>query len=64
MYNAAFFVFLDMQEALKPHEKRAINFLVNEYLLQTDYRLASVTFSDENADQVRSIGKGEETILT
>ncbi|XP_046842771.1 RAB11-binding protein RELCH homolog [Xenia sp. Carnegie-2017] len=39
------------EDAIKPHEKRAINFLVNEYLLQSGYRLTSVTFSDENEDQ-------------
>ena len=37
---------------MKPHEKRAVNFLVNEYLLNSEYRLTSVTFCDENADQV------------
>ncbi|XP_059054042.1 RAB11-binding protein RELCH-like [Achroia grisella] len=36
---------------LKPHEKRALNFLVNEYLLLQDYKLTSITFSDENPDQ-------------
>lgn len=40
------------QESLRPHEKRALNFLVNEYLLKNGYRMTSVTFSDENADQV------------
>ena len=37
---------------MRPHEKRALNFLVNEYLLKNGYRMTSVTFSDENADQV------------
>lgn len=40
------------QEALKPHEKRALNFLVNEYLLSNSYKLTSITLSDENDDQV------------
>lgn len=40
------------QEAVKPHEKRALNFLVNEYLLCNSYKLTSITFSDENDDQV------------
>ena len=40
------------QDSLRPHEKRALNFLVNEYLLKNGYRMTSVTFSDENADQV------------
>ncbi|KAM7442022.1 hypothetical protein ABFA07_008942 [Porites harrisoni] len=38
-------------DSLRPHEKRALNFLVNEYLLKNGYRMTSVTFSDENADQ-------------
>ena len=37
---------------MKPLEKRAINFLVNEYLLYNDYKLSSVTFAEENEDQV------------
>lgn len=37
---------------MKPHEKRALNFLINEYLLLQDYKLTSITFSDENPAQV------------
>ena len=40
------------QEPLRPLEKRALNFLVNEYLLKNEYKLSSITFSDENDDQV------------
>lgn len=40
------------QRSLKPHEKRALNFLINEYLLLQNYKLTSITFSDENPDQV------------
>lgn len=47
-HGASFF----NQDSLRPHEKRALNFLVNEYLLKNGYRMTSVTFSDENADQV------------
>ncbi|KAI5637094.1 hypothetical protein NE865_10144 [Phthorimaea operculella] len=36
---------------LKPHEKKALNFLINEYLLLQGYKLTSITFSDENPDQ-------------
>ncbi|CAG0880481.1 unnamed protein product [Darwinula stevensoni] len=36
---------------IKPYEKRAINFLVNEYLLRSNYKLTANTFSDENDDQ-------------
>lgn len=36
---------------IKPHEQRALNFLVNEYLLARSYKLTSITFSDECEDQ-------------
>ncbi|XP_063535274.1 RAB11-binding protein RELCH homolog [Cydia strobilella] len=39
------------KRSLKPHERRALNFLINEYLLLQDYKLTSITFSDENPDQ-------------
>uniref|UniRef100_A0A8C4PZK3 RAB11 binding and LisH domain, coiled-coil and HEAT repeat containing n=1 Tax=Eptatretus burgeri TaxID=7764 RepID=A0A8C4PZK3_EPTBU len=39
------------QDPIRPLEKRALNFLVNEYLLQNKYKLASITFSDENDEQ-------------
>ncbi|XP_050351481.1 RAB11-binding protein RELCH homolog isoform X2 [Nymphalis io] len=39
------------ERSLKPHEKRALNFLINEYLLLQNYKLTSITFSDENPDQ-------------
>ena len=35
---------------MKAHEKRIVNFLINEYLLQNGYKLTSITFSDENTD--------------
>ncbi|CAM1310177.1 KIAA1468 (predicted), partial [Pycnogonum litorale] len=38
-------------QPLKPHELRALNYLVNEYLLKHNYKLTSITFSDENEDQ-------------
>ena len=37
-----------------PHEKRALNFLVHEYLMQRDNKLTAITFTEENGDQVRS----------
>lgn len=40
------------QEPLKAYEQRAINFLVHEYLLSHGYRLSSITFADENPEQV------------
>ncbi|XP_065299337.1 RAB11-binding protein RELCH homolog [Dermacentor albipictus] len=39
------------EEPLRPHERRAVNFLLNEYLLKHDYKLTSITFSDENEVQ-------------
>ena len=38
-------------EPAQPYERRAVNFLVHEYLLRADYKLTSVTFSEENAGQ-------------
>lgn len=38
-------------EPIKPHEQRALNFLLNEYLLQHGYKLTSITFADENENQ-------------
>ncbi|KAJ3611354.1 hypothetical protein NHX12_021370 [Muraenolepis orangiensis] len=42
---------VEIQEPIRPLEKRALNFLVNEYLLKNEYKLTSITFSDENDDQ-------------
>lgn len=33
------------------HEKRTLNFLVNEYLLSYGYKLTAITFSDENSSE-------------
>ncbi|KAM4688480.1 RAB11-binding protein RELCH isoform 3-T3 [Discoglossus pictus] len=41
----------EIQEPIKPVEKRALNFLVNEYLLKNNNKLTSITFSDENDEQ-------------
>ena len=40
------------QEAIKPHEMRALNFLVHEYLNEVDNKLTAITFTEENGDQV------------
>ncbi|XP_058801173.1 RAB11-binding protein RELCH homolog [Phymastichus coffea] len=40
-----------LDHPIKPHEQRAINFLVNEYLLANSYKLTSITFSDEIENQ-------------
>ncbi|CAL4060956.1 unnamed protein product, partial [Meganyctiphanes norvegica] len=37
--------------SLQPHEKRTINFLINEYLVTNSYKLTAITFADENDDQ-------------
>lgn len=39
-------------DKIKPHEQRVLNFLVNEYLMQHNYTLTSITFADENESQV------------
>ena len=36
---------------IRGHEQRALNYLVNEYLLQRGNKLTSITFSEENGDQ-------------
>ncbi|XP_056376964.1 RAB11-binding protein RELCH isoform X3 [Hyla sarda] len=41
----------EIQEPIKPLEKRALNFLVNEYLLKNNNKLTAITFSDENDEQ-------------
>lgn len=41
----------EIQEPIKPLEKKALNFLVNEYLLKNNNKLTSITFSDENDEQ-------------
>ncbi|KAF5303993.1 hypothetical protein FQA39_LY01778 [Lamprigera yunnana] len=38
-------------DTIKPHEQRALNFLINEYLLTYGYKLTSITFADENESQ-------------
>ncbi|CAF0796504.1 unnamed protein product [Brachionus calyciflorus] len=42
---------LNSIKKLMPHDKNAINFLINEYLLQNDYKMTSVTFAEENESQ-------------
>lgn len=42
---------LTIELPIKPHEQRALNFLINEYLLTRSYKLTSITFSDECEDQ-------------
>ena len=40
------------EPAIRPYETRALNYLINEYLLLSDYKLTSVTFAEENENQV------------
>lgn len=42
---------LTIELPIKPHEQRALNFIINEYLLARSYKLTSITFSDECEDQ-------------
>lgn len=42
---------LTIELPIKPHEQRALNFLINEYLLARSYKLTSITYSDECEDQ-------------
>ena len=42
---------VSQDEPVRAYEKRAINFLLNEYLLKNNYKLTSVTFSEENDSQ-------------
>ena len=44
--------FSGQDEQIKAIERRALNFLVNEYLLMNNYKLSSVTLAEENEDQV------------
>ena len=41
-----------VQDSIKPHESRALNYLVHEYLLQQRNKLTAITFSEENEGQV------------
>ena len=45
--------FNQQDAVMREYEKRALNFLVNEYTLTNNYKLTSVTFAEENEDQVR-----------
>ena len=40
---------------IRVYERKALNFLVNEYLLQNDFKLSAVTLSEEVDDQVRDL---------
>ena len=42
-------------DTIRPMEKKAINFVVNEYLLQINNKITAVTFSEENEDQVNNL---------
>ena len=38
----------NFDQIILPHDKNTINFLINEYLLLQNYKMTSVTFSEEN----------------
>ena len=54
----------DMEEEedteIRPHEKKILNFLVNDYLMRNGYKISAVTFSDEcegqNLDDWEEVG--------
>lgn len=41
----------DMDTPSKPHEKRAINFLVHDFLMKNSLRMTAITLSEEEHDQ-------------
>ena len=41
----------DIDAACKPHEKRAVNFLVHEFLMKNNIRMTAITLSEEINDQ-------------
>lgn len=45
---------------LLPHERRAINFLVNEYLLEHNYKLTAITFAEEDDNQDKDFDDWDE----
>lgn len=38
-------------ELMMPHDKHTLNFLINEYLLEQNYKMTSITFAEENEAQ-------------
>ncbi|KAK7081924.1 hypothetical protein SK128_015159 [Halocaridina rubra] len=44
-------VFVVSLSSIRPHEKRTLNYLINEYLVTNSYKLTAITFADENDDQ-------------
>ena len=42
---------MHVQEPIKPHEKRALNFLAHEYLMERGDKLTAITLTEENGDQ-------------
>ena len=40
-----------IEGVIKPHEKRALNFVVNEFLMKHHHKMTSITFSEEITDQ-------------
>ena len=50
------------QDPIKPHEKRALNFLAHEYLMQRELKLTAITLTEENGDQVSKCGLGRRVV--
>ena len=47
-----------LQEPIKPHEVKVLNFLVHEYLLQRGNTMTAITLCEENSDQACGVGWG------
>jgi len=41
----------DEEQVIKPHEQKAINFLLNDYLVRSGFKFTAITFSDECTGQ-------------
>lgn len=42
-----------LQEPIKPHEVKVLNYLAHEYLLQRGNTMTAITLCEENSDQAR-----------
>ncbi|XP_003741349.1 RAB11-binding protein RELCH homolog [Galendromus occidentalis] len=51
------------ESPLLPHEQRALNYLVNEYLLQHNYKLTAITFAEEDDNQDQDFDDWDEVGL-
>ena len=56
-----------LQEPIKPHEVKVLNYLAHEYLLQRGNTMTAITLCEENSDQAcgqsSSWGRGSGLLL-